>query len=104
MAYSLKNHEDRIKILEQSTGSLSVTAWSKSENGYVQFSNGLIINWGTTKSFNKAFPNAPLGIALAPLQKGYNSYVEHISVTSLTKTGYSTQNTSFPTRFIAIGY
>ena len=103
MAISLNDHESRIKALE-SNSSLSVTQWVKSENGYIQFSNGVIINWGTTKTFTKPFPSAALGIALAPTKKGYNSYVEHISVTSLTKTGFTTQTTGFPTKFIAIGY
>ena len=54
MSISLNNHESRITALENRTLSgLSIISSSLTTNGFVEFSNTLIVNWG----INRGTPN-----------------------------------------------
>ena len=79
---------------------------SLQENGYVKFSNGIVLQWGTGKTFPIAFPNKCLHVSatIGGVYGEKSGYNEDILVVSLTKTGYSTYRNNFQTKFFAIGY
>ena len=78
---------------------------SLQENGYIKFSNGIVLQWGTGKTFPIAFSNKCLHVS-ATIGGVYGSdghANDDILVTSLSKTGYSTYRNK-QTKFFAIGY
>ena len=77
---------------------------SLQENGYVKFSNGIVLQWGTGKTFPIAFPNKCLHVSatIGAVYGGANSN-DDILVTSMSRTGFTTYR-NYQTKFFAIGY
>ena len=79
---------------------------SLQENGYVKFSNGIVLQWGTGKTFPVAFANKCLHVS-ATIDGVYGEgghANDDIWVNSWSKTGYTTYRNSYKTKFFAIGY
>lgn len=116
MAYSLKNHEDRIAELESKIASSGGIVESSLTNpGYVKFSNGLIVNWGygiggETFSFKKVFTNVNSIIPLATRCDGtgyeQSAILGRITTTSLFVDCRGNGNNFFAAKIsvLAIGY
>lgn len=79
---------------------------SLQENGYVKFSNGIVLQWGKGKTFPVAFANKCLHVS-ATIDGVYGEgghANDDIWVNSWSKTGYTTYRNSYKTKFFAIGY
>ena len=112
MSISLNNHESRIKALESSG---KVSEVSLTDPGYVKFSNGLIINFGTSKGANKTFsfkkPFIATIITATSSRLDGGDYEHSAILGSLTKSGlyvkcrgYNNQSKDAYIGIIAIGY
>ena len=112
MSISLNNHESRIKALESSG---KVSEVSLTNPGYIKFSNGLIINFGTsggvnkTFSFKKPFTSTIISATSSRLDGG--GYEHSPILGSLTNSGlyvqcrgYQNESKSANIGIIAIGY
>lgn len=77
-----------------------------SQNGYVKFANGLIIQWGTSDggvvTFPVQFPNKVLNVIVSPLVNNSGVGGNCWYVTTLTTTKFDTA-VSIARRWIAIG-
>lgn len=111
MAYSLKNHEDRIVALENKiANSGGIVESSLTNPGYVKFSNGLILNFGLsenrTGTFKKPFTSSPLAIVVSPYKPSVQCFAEHWCVDSFTNTNFRIRSDygNAQSRYIAIGY
>ena len=105
MSISLKALYDQVQGIKNS--GLSISEWNPDSHGYVLFSNGLLINWGTdTTTFKKSYSNQCVVVLSCPHKNATTSYAEHWSVNTITKTGFTIHNTGYSdkNRFIAIGY
>lgn len=112
MAISLNNHETRIKALEnKATSYLTV---SKSENGYLRDTSGLMILWQkvTTsgrQNFHTAFPTTCVNVVLSEsrVQVGSGGDTAGVGCAIVSRTQFNvTQDWSTFTPFyiIAIGW
>ena len=80
----------------------NISASSNTSKGYIKFSNGLIINWGTVAAksavtFSCAFPSYCRSVICTDYNTGDWSWVNGVSKTGFTNQGYAAY-------FIAIGY
>ena len=94
----------------------SIDSMSLTANGYIKYTSGLIIQWGTAsiainKSFPIAFPNNVLGIVVTPIPETSIGTYANLNVYDLTTSGFtprmggstSTDTANARTSFIAIG-
>jgi len=91
------------------------TSENLSQNGYVQFSNKLIINWGYSSTssgtgliiYNKPFPNSCINVILTITGSSIGSDYALIASTSPGNTScnvYSSSGSTLGFNYIAIGY
>ena len=126
MAYSLKNHEDRIATLESKIASSGgIVESSLTDPGYVKFGNGLIINFGTVKtdvtnrrvSWKKSFSSICLCALLSGFRHDFYQWYNDVSfqtsgsvsggnvIPKFDKTGFNMWNEhNTGASFLAIGY
>lgn len=116
MAYSLKNHEDRIAELESKIGAGGGIIESSLTNpGYVKFANGFMMNWGfspkrrdgllNTNIFKKPFSTQCLAVTISPDIGNYDRTYTCVMSTNLTKVSFQTKHfDNFGAWWLAIGY
>ena len=120
MSISMNNHESRIKALENKIGSGGgIVESSLSDNGFVKFNNGLIINWGNsgiysarqikTLSMVKAFTNTNyivIAYNMLTTRDNFFSYQPHNLATDSFKLRCqdSAGSSGGTVKWIAIGY
>lgn len=115
MAYSLKNHEDRIAKLESKIGTGGGIIESSLTNpGYVKFANGFTMNWGsgrgsTTMTFKKPFTTAVLAFTVGVNNSSYfagnkSDYIHLHSATLTTIKSLNGADGTLSFFYLAIGY
>lgn len=115
MAISLKALYDQVQSISLS----GVKSVSKSKSGYMEFHNGVILNWGETElgswggsapntptyNFAKPFPNAVIGAYVGEKYNRQHGNYNPVCITQLTTTSISFQlYERFSGYWIAIGY
>lgn len=113
MAYSMKNHEDRIKALESKIQNIpsgsGIVSTSLSANGYCKFANGLLFQWGSSSANPQNFPIAFKQVYIcvgSPTASG-SQRKENDGIVYLTNTQFKSEILGgrgySPCRFFAIG-
>ena len=95
------------RISAANTG--GIVAASLTNNGYVKFANGLILQWGNAANpvtFPIAFPTTALNVVTTLQTSGDsgNMSKNRLYVQTLTTTGFSIQNPQGTYRYYAVGY
>ena len=105
------NFDGSANISITTTGATRTYEAAKSleTNGYMMFTNGLIIQWGTVgttaTTFPIAFPNAGLQVVVQINYNVYDTFTgQDVYVSGITKTGFSRTRYAAGCTWIAIGY
>lgn len=78
-------------------------SFSQNENGYVKFSNGLLLQWGSGKTFPIPFVKKCFRVIATYGSTTGGDSNNDIAVTSISLTGYTVYRNSYNTFFLAIG-
>lgn len=78
-------------------------SFSQNENGYVKFSNGLLLQWGSGKTFPIPFVKKCFRVIATYGSTTAGENNNDIAVTSISLTGYTVYRNSYNAFFLAIG-